>query len=102
MFIFLVWSGGAGYISTYVVVDSVQDGVSSELGSTATEVVDVVVLEGDLVIRTSEVEVPVVVTVASGGVSGLAINVGVGDADAAGGVLTKDNVLAANLVGLFP
>lgn len=84
---------------THVVVDSVQDGAASELGGTAREVVNVVVLEGDLVIRTSEVQVPVVVSVTGGGPLALAVDVAVGDAHAAGRVLAQDNVLAGDLVG---
>lgn len=82
-----------------VVVDGVQHGVASELGGTAGEVVDVVVLEGDLVVGASEVQVPVVVSVAGGGVVALAVDVAVGDAHTAGGILAQDDVLAADLVG---
>lgn len=76
-----------------------QDGVASELGGTAGEVVDVVVLEGDLVVGAGEVQVPVVVSVAGGGPLALAVDVAVGDAHAARGVLAQDDVLAGDLVG---
>lgn len=84
---------------TYVVVDGVQDGAASELGGTAREVVDVVVLEGDLVIRAGEVQVPVVVSVASGGPLALAVDVAVSDRDTAGRILAQDDVLTGDLVG---
>lgn len=84
---------------THVVVHGVQDGVSSELGGTAREVVDVVVLEGDLVIRAGEVQVPVVVSVASGRPLALAVDVAVGDRDTAGRILAQDDVLTGDLVG---
>lgn len=84
---------------THVVVDGVQDGAASELGGTAREVVDVVVLEGDLVVRAGEVQVPVVVSVASGRPLALAIDVAVGDRDTAGGILAQDDVLTGDLVG---
>lgn len=84
---------------THVVVHGVQDGVASELGGTAREVVDVVVLEGDLVIRAGEVQVPVVVAVASGRPLALAVDVAVGDRDTAGGILAQDDVLTGDLVG---
>lgn len=89
----------AGIRWTHVVVDSVQEGAASELGGSAREVVDVVVLEGDLVVRASEVQVPVVVSVASSRVVALAVDVAVGDADTARSILAEDNVLAADLVG---
>lgn len=76
-----------------------QDGASAELRGAATEVVHIVVLESDLVASTSEVQVPVVVSVASGRVGGLAIDVGVGDGHAVGSILAQDNVLAADGVG---
>lgn len=82
-----------------IVVDSVQDGVASELGGTAAEVVDVVVLEGDLVVRASEVQVPVVITVARSTVITLTIDVRIGYANTARGILTQDDVLTADGIG---
>lgn len=97
MFPFIgIWDG---WIHTYVVVDSVKDGAASKLGSAAAKVVHVVVLEGDLVTTTSEVQVPVVVAVAGSRVCGFTVDVGVGDADTARGVLAQDDVLTADLVG---
>lgn len=49
-----------------VVVHGMQDGVTSDLRSAARGTVDVVALEGDGVLRTSEVERPVMVVVACG------------------------------------
>lgn len=76
-----------------------QHRVASQLGGPAAEVVNVVVLEGDLVIGTGEVHVPVVVAVAGGRVGHLAVKVAVGDADPARGALAQDDVLPSDLVG---
>lgn len=76
-----------------------EDGAASELGGTAAEVVDIVVLEGDLVIGAGEVQVPVVVTITGRRVGGFTIDVAVGDADTARSGLTKDDVLTADRVG---
>jgi hypothetical protein len=47
------------------VVDEVDDGVTSELGRAALGMVDVVILEGDCVLRAGQVRDPVVVGVAA-------------------------------------
>lgn len=82
-----------------VVVDSVEEGVSLNLGGTTRSAVDVVVLEGDQVRRTIEVETPVVVSVASGGVVRATIEVVVGDSNTVRGERAKNNVLTGNVVG---
>lgn len=49
-----------------VVVDGVEDGVALDFGGAAGGRVDVVVFEGDHVVRAGEVEGPVLVAVAGG------------------------------------
>lgn len=85
---------------TEVVVDGVEDGLAGDLGATARDVVDVVALEGDLVVGAGEVHTPVLVAVAGGAPLGLAIDLRVGDGNLSRGVLAEDEVLAANLGGL--
>jgi hypothetical protein len=60
--------------------------------------VNVIVLEGDQVVGASEVHAPIVVARASsvGRPAASSVDVAVGDGDAAGGVVTKDDVLATN------
>lgn len=79
-----------------VVVDGVEEGVTSDLGGTAGAVEDVVVLEGDHVVGTSKVDAPVVVGVAAGGPGAGAVNLGVGDGDTVAGLVAEDNVLATD------
>lgn len=83
--------GSQGYL-TY----GVEKSVTGNLGRTARGVVDVVVLEGNQIVGTSEVHGPVSVTIASGRVVGGTVNVVVGDGDTAGRLGSEDNVLAAN------
>jgi len=83
-----------------VVVDGVEDGVGLDLGGTARGLVDVVVLEGDVVLGSVEVESPVLVTVAGGGIVTGAVDVRVGDGNVAGCFGTKDNVLASDVGSL--
>lgn len=78
------------------VVDDVDDGIASELGRAALGVVDVIVLEGDCVLRAGQVHGPVVVGVAAGGPFGLAVDEVVGDCDAGVFGVTGDDVLAAD------
>lgn len=74
----------------------VQEGAALDLGGTATGVVDVVALQGDVVVGTVKVDTPVVVAVAGSGVAGGTVDVAVGDGHALGGIGTQDNVLTAN------
>lgn len=60
-----------------VVVGHVDGGAAAELGRAAAGVVDVVVLEGDGVAFTGQVDAPVVVGVAVGGPAGTAVDWGV-------------------------
>lgn len=83
-----------------VVVDGVKQGVAGDFRGTAGRAVDVVALEGDLVLRAGEVQCPVLVAVAGGGPVRGAVDFAVGDGDAAGGVLAEDDVLTADLGGL--
>lgn len=78
------------------VVDGVEESVAGDLGATAGDSVDVVVLEGDQVVGAGEVESPVVVGVAAGGPVGGAVDLAVGDGDTVGGAVAEDNVLAAD------
>ena len=83
-----------------VVVDGVEKSVGLDLGGTAGGLVDVVVLEGDLVVGAVEVKGPVLVTVASGRVVARSVNVRVGDSDVARGLGSEDDVLAGNVGSL--
>lgn len=74
----------------------VQEGAALDLGGTTAGVVDVVALHGDVVVGAIEVDTPVVVAVAGGGVVGGTVDVAVGDGHALGGRGTQDNVLTAN------
>jgi hypothetical protein len=83
-----------------VVVDGVEVGVVLDLGGTATGLVKVVALESHLVAGSIEVHVPVVVTVASGGVFGFTINVVVGDGNTVVSFSAQDVVLTTNASSL--
>ena len=82
-----------------VVVDGVQEGVTLHLGGTTTGVVDVVTLHGDEIARSIEVNAPVVVAVAGGGVVTDAVDKAVGDGNALGGVGAEDDVLTTDAGG---
>jgi hypothetical protein len=86
-------------VGVEVVVDSVKECVTTDLGAAAGSVVDVVLLEGDKVVATGQVDSPVVVAVAGGGPTGCAVDVAVGDRDTVGGGVAEDDVLAGNEVG---
>lgn len=79
------------------VVDRVEHGVSADLGGSAAGVVDVVALQGNLVVRAGRVQSPVVVTVAGRGVFGVAVKVVVRNGDAVRCILAKDDHLAADV-----
>lgn len=68
-----------------VVVDCVQQGVASDLGSATRGVVDVVALQGDQVVGASEVDSPVVVAVAGCAPACVAVELAVGERHAVGG-----------------
>lgn len=55
--------------------------------------VNVVALESDHVVGSSEVQTPVVVTIASRRPIGLTVDLAVRDSDAVGGILAENNVL---------
>lgn len=78
-----------------------EESVGLDLGATAGGVVDVVALHGDHVVVTVEVDSPVVVAIAGGGVIGDTVNVVVGERDAVVGAGTEDVVLATNTGGLL-
>ena len=78
------------------VVDGVEESVAGDLGATARDTVDVVVLEGDHVVGTGKVETPVVVVVALGGPVGGTVDLAVGDGNTVAGLVTEDNVLTAD------
>lgn len=73
--------------------------ISLHLWRTSTGVVDVVALQGNEVAGSVEVDAPVVVSVAGGGVIGHAVDVVVGDGDALGGISTEHDVLASDAGG---
>ena len=83
-------------VGVEVVVDSVQQRVAVHLGRAARGVVDVVTLHGDEVLGARQVDAPVVVVVARGGPGGGAVELGVGERDAAGGAGAGDEHLAAD------
>ena len=84
--------------SVEVVVDGVEEGVASNLGGAARGVVDIVVLQGDGVGRTGEVQGPVVTAVAGSRPRGGTVDLVVGDGDTVGGRVTEDNVLASDQI----
>lgn len=96
-----------------VVVDDVEESVSTDLGGTAGGLVDVVVLEGDGLVeelasgrqerskytyisRASEVKAPVVVTIASSRPRGSTVDLVVGDGHSVAGTVAENNVLTAD------
>lgn len=83
-----------------VIVDGVEEGVAADLGSTSGSVVDVVVLHGHQIARSSEVDGPVVVVVALGRPLAVAVNVAVADGHTLVGALSQDNVLATDASSL--
>lgn len=76
-----------------------EDGAASELGSTPAEVVDVVVLQRDLVVRSCKIQVPIMRSVARCRVCRFTIDVAVGDSHTARCGFSEDDVLTADLVG---
>lgn len=83
-----------------VVVDSVKVGVALNLRGTATGLVEVVALEGNLVTGAIKVHVPVVVAVAGRRVVGFTVDVVVGDRDTVVSLSTQDVVLTTNASSL--
>lgn len=77
----------------------VQEGVALDLGGATAGVVDVVALHGDEIAGSVEVDSPVVVTVAGGGVVADTVDEVVGQGHALGGIGTEDDVLASNAGG---
>ena len=84
-------------VGVEIVVNSVQQRVAVHLGAAAGGVVDVVSLHGDEVLGAREVDGPVVVVVAGGGVGGGAVELAVGEGDATRGAGAGDEHLAADL-----
>lgn len=82
-----------------VVVDSVEESIASDFRGATGGAVYVIALEGDLVLRASEVEGPVVVAVASSTPVGGAVNFAVRDGHATGGEFAEDDVLTADSGG---
>jgi ribosomal protein S5 len=83
-----------------VVVDSVEVGVVLDLRGTATGLVQVVALEGDLVTGTVKVDIPVVATITGGRVVRFTVDVVVGDRDTVVSFGTQDVVLTTNASSL--
>lgn len=79
-----------------VVVDRVQHGVTSNLGSATRSAVDVVALEGDGVLGASEVKGPVLMAIAGSRPVRCAINLVVGDGDTTGSNLAQNDVLTTD------
>lgn len=78
-----------------------QNGVTLNLGRATASVVDVVTLESDKVVVAVEVDAPVMVAVAGGGVVRFTVDEGVGDSDAVVFLGAEDDVLAADALGLY-
>jgi hypothetical protein len=74
----------------------VEQRVSAHLWRAARDVVDVVVLERDKVLRAQEEDVPVLVAVAVGRPRSRSVNVAVGDGHTAAGFGTKDDMLPSD------
>lgn len=87
---------GVARVGIEVVVDSVDERVSANLGGAARSVVDVVALQGDEVAGTGEVESPVVVTIAGGGPGGDTVELVVGDGDTVRSTVAENNHLATD------
>ena len=81
-----------------VVVDGVEEGVAGNLGGTTRGVVNIVVLEGDGVGGTSEVQAPVVAAVAGSRPGAGTVDLVVGDGDTVGGRVTEDDVLTGDQI----
>jgi hypothetical protein len=90
-----VVEGVAGVVLPQV-VHGVEDGVAANLGRAAAGVVDIVALQGDLVVGAGGVERPVVMAITSRGILGLAIEFVVGNCDAVRCGFTEDDHLAAD------
>lgn len=73
-----------------------QEGVACHFGTAAREVVDVVCLHRDEVLRAGEVDAPISICVAGGRVRGGAVEVVVGEGYALVGRGSEDNVLSAD------
>lgn len=82
-----------------VVVDGVEEGVASNLGGAAGGVVNVIVLKGDHVGGTGEIQGPVVATIASRRPGGSTVDLVVGDGNTVGRRVSEDDVLAGDQVG---
>jgi hypothetical protein len=79
-----------------VVVDGMQDGVASNLGSATRSAVDVVALEGDGVLGASEVKGPVLMAITGSRPVRCAINLVVGDGNTTGSDLAHNDVLTTD------
>ena len=77
----------------------VEEGVALNLGGTTAGVVDVVTLHGDEIAGSVEVDTPVVVAVAGGGVVADTVDEVVGEGHALGGISAEDDVLTGNASG---
>lgn len=83
-----------------VVVGSVEDGSFVDFGRAAGCVVNVVSFEGDKVVFAREVEAPVVLSVAAGGVGRFAVEFAVGDGNSLVGLVACYDHHAADEVDL--
>lgn len=79
-----------------VVVDRVEKGVALDFGTAATEMVDIVAFHGDQIVGSIQVNAPVVVAVAGGGVTADSVEVVVGDGHPVRSASPEDEMLAAN------
>lgn len=83
-----------------VVVDGMEERVTSYLGGTAGRVKDIVPLQGHEIIGACEVQVPVVVAVTSGGPAGSPIDKVVANGHPVGRVASQHDMLATDERGL--
>lgn len=81
-----------------VVVDSVEDGVTLNLGGSSRGVVDVVTLHGDHVVGSIKVDSPVVVTIISSRVIRETVDVVIGESNTVANERTENDVLTGNVV----
>lgn len=73
-----------------------EKGVALDFGTAATEMVDIVAFHGDQIVGSIQVNAPVVVAVAGGGVTADSVEVVVGDGHPVRSASPEDEMLAAN------
>jgi hypothetical protein len=77
-----------------------QKSVPADFRAATAHVVDIVPLQSDHVVRTSQVNAPVVVAIAGGGVGGHAVEVRIGNGYSVRGRCPQDKMLSPNACSL--